>query len=102
MMFWYSSKVTLLSSVFLRATFMLRFGVRACVVAASSAKALKKRIFCVSCAFTNFLCVFWQLVTTAAGRAKGYGPQKRCLLSSAGGLNLCGSGAKGARAEGGC
>ena len=62
--------------MFLRATFMLRFGVRAWAVAMSSAKALKKRIFCVSCAFTNFLCVFWQLVTTAAGRAKGYGPPR--------------------------
>ena len=55
MMFWYSSKVTLLSSVILRATFMLRFGVRAWVVVARSAKAVKRIVSVVRCAFTNFL-----------------------------------------------
>ena len=47
MMFWYSSKVTLLSSVFLRATLILRFGVRACVVATRSAKAVKRMFLSV-------------------------------------------------------
>ena len=49
MMFWYSSKVTLLSSVFLRATLMLRFGVRAWAVT-SSARAVKCMVIVVRCA----------------------------------------------------
>ena len=54
MMFWYSSKVTEESSVFLRATLILRLGVRAWAVA-SSAKAVKRMVTVVRCAFTNFL-----------------------------------------------
>ena len=46
-MFWYSSKVTLESSVFLRATLILRLGVRAWVAAAISAKAVKRMIMFV-------------------------------------------------------
>ena len=42
MMFWYSSNVTLLSSVFLRATLIFLLGVRAWAVAASTAKAVKR------------------------------------------------------------
>ena len=49
MMFWYSSKVTLLSSVFLRATLILRLGVRAWAVA-SSAKVVKRMVTVVRCA----------------------------------------------------
>ena len=47
MMFWYSSKVTLESKVFLRATLILRLGVRAWVTAAISAKAVKRMIMFV-------------------------------------------------------
>ena len=53
MMFWYSSKVTLLSSVFLRATFMLRFGVRAWAVAASSAMVVNRIIIFTYCWVTS-------------------------------------------------
>ena len=42
MMFWYSSNVTLLSSVFLRATLSLWLGVRAWMAVVSSAKAVKR------------------------------------------------------------
>ena len=45
------------SKVFLRATFMLRFGVRACVVATSSAKAVKRMFLFVRGAFVAFLFV---------------------------------------------
>ena len=54
-MFWYSSNVTDESSVFLRATLILRLGVRAWVAAAISAKAVKRIVTVVPCAFTNFL-----------------------------------------------
>ena len=57
-MFWYSSNVTLESKVFLRATFMFLFGVRAWAVAVSSAKALKKRIFALVVRLPTF-CVFF-------------------------------------------
>ena len=62
MMFWYSSNVTLESNVFLRATFILRFGVRACVVATSSARSGAKAVKRIIFAFTWSLQYFtWSL-----------------------------------------
>ena len=55
MMFWYSSKVTLLSSVFLRATRSLWLGVRAYVVAVSSARAVKRMVIFVVVRLLQFL-----------------------------------------------
>ena len=48
-MFWYSSNVTLESKVFLRATLILRLGVRALVAVANSTRAVKR---IASAAFT--------------------------------------------------
>ena len=70
MMFWYSSNVTDESSVFLRATFILRLGVRAWVAAAISAKAMKRMVsgyavgLCggLTRSLQQFLSDVWQLV----------------------------------------
>ena len=63
-MFWYSSKVTLESSVFLRATLILRLGVRAWVAAAISAKAVKRIVTVV---VTVVRCAFYQLSVSFFG-----------------------------------
>ena len=49
-MFWYSSNVTDESSVFLRATLILRLGVRALVAVANSTRAVKRMVAVVRCA----------------------------------------------------
>ena len=71
-MFWYSSKVTLESKVFLRMTFMLRFGVRAWAVAMSSAKAVKRAISGFTRSLQQFLCDVWAARVTAVGLRGAY------------------------------
>ena len=54
-MFWYSSNVTDESSVFFLEILMRELGVRAWVLAVNSARAVKRIVTVVRCAFTNFL-----------------------------------------------
>ena len=86
-MFWYSSNVTLESKVFLRATLILRLGVRAWVAAAISAKAVKRIVTVVRCAFTvRLLCVYCVFrITRAAPNYCARDPEE---LYACGGLEL--------------
>ena len=57
-MFWYSSNVTLESKVFFLEILIREFGVRACVVAVISARAVKRMVTVV---VTVVRCEFYQL-----------------------------------------
>ena len=79
--------MTLLSSVFLREILMREFGVRAWVAATKSAKAVKRIVTVVRCAFTvRLLCVYCVFrITRAAPNYCARDPEE---LYACGGLEL--------------